>query len=405
MKEATSVVKNSKQVVIAVTGGISAYKVPEVIRILKRNQFQVRVVATESALKFVGEPTWAAISGNEVITSIWDETENVSHVDLAKYTDLIAVVPATADTISDLTQAKANSAVSALVLTATAPVLVFPAMHTQMWEHSGTQKNVETLRRNGLIVFNPDKGELTSGDTGVGRLLEPAAIAQIIIDRLAAKEKYRVLISAGGTKEAIDPVRYFTNSSSGKQGVALAQVAANWGYQVTLVTTEQHPGPWNQVVVSTAKQMHEVMLKEAASHNIIIMAAAVSDWTVKDPANSKIKKGQEKLLVELVATVDILKDLSSKISGNKVLVGFAAETVESEAELIELAREKLKTKKVDLICANDVSDGAVFGSDQTHLYLVTHQTQRNLQVGSKSRAAEEILTTAVEIFQRKYPKN
>ncbi|MGA0842447.1 MAG: bifunctional phosphopantothenoylcysteine decarboxylase/phosphopantothenate--cysteine ligase CoaBC, partial [Candidatus Nanopelagicales bacterium] len=253
MKEATGVVNSGKKVVIAVTGGISAYKVPEVIRIVKRAGIQVRVVATESALQFVGEATWSAISGNQVISSIWDETENVKHVELAKNADLIVVVPATADTISDLANAKANSAVSALVLTTAAPVFLFPAMHSQMWEHAGTQENIKTLRKRGLVVFNPDKGELTSGDEGIGRLPDPVAIASSITNFLSNKSQYRILISAGGTKEAIDPVRHLTNISSGKQGEALAKAAAYAGFEVTLVSTLDFPGPWKLVKVSSAK--------------------------------------------------------------------------------------------------------------------------------------------------------
>lgn len=398
-------VNNSKKVVIAVTGGISAYKVPEVIRILKRNNFEVQVVATESALKFVGEATWAAISGNEVITSIWNETENVTHVDLAKRADLIAVAPATADTISDLAHGRANSAVSALVLTTSAPVLIFPAMHTQMWEHPGTQENIKTLISRGLSVFNPDKGELTSGDEGVGRLLEPSAIAEIISSRLSKDHKYKFLISTGGTKEAIDPVRYLTNSSSGKQGMALAQVCANRGFEVTLVTTIEQTGPWRRVLVQSAKQMHEVMLTEAPKHDIVIMAAAVSDWTPKHPAKSKIKKGQQSLNLELEATSDILKDLSNKVSGKKVFIGFAAETAADETELIKLAREKLTAKNIDLICANDVSEGAIFGSDQTHIFLVSREMHQDLKQSSKFHSAQEIIAAAIGIYQRKYPQN
>lgn len=405
MKEATKVVTPAKKVVIAVTGGISAYKVPEVIRILKRNNIEVRVVATASALNFVGEATWSAISGQSVITSLWDETENVSHVDLAKKTDLVAIVPATADTISDLANSKANSAVSALTLTTNAPIFVFPAMHTQMWEHSGTQENIKILRERGIQIFDPEVGELTSSDLGVGRLLEPKLIASIIMSALLSEKKLRVLISSGGTKEPIDPVRYLTNNSSGKQGVALAKIATQRGLKTTLITTKNQPGPWTQIQVSSASEMHSAMLKEFLNHDIVIMAAAVADWTPKTPFSTKAKKTLDNIHLELVPTKDILSDLTNKSDGERVFVGFAAETISNTAELVHVAREKLKKKQLDLICANDVSQGAIFDSESTHLHLVDSRNHRDLGETTKIQAAEEILNAAVEIYQRKYPKN
>jgi len=395
------VVKQVKKIVIAVTGGISAYKVPEVIRNLKRAGFDVRVVVTETALKFVGEATWSAISGNEVITSLWEETGSVAHVDLAKQADLVVIVPATADTISDLAHAKANSAVTALALTTTGPILVFPAMHSQMWEHLGTKENVETLRERGLLVFNPEVGELTSGDIGVGRLPEPINIAQTIINFLEQENQIRVLISAGGTREAIDPVRFITNLSSGKQGVALAKCAVQLGHKVTLVSTENMPGPWKQIKVSSTSQMHQVMLEQLKNHEIVIMAAAVADWMPKEVRANKIKKDQQSLILELVPTVDILHDLSSQGFNEKVFVGFAAETVSEVDQLINIAREKLERKQIDLICANDVSQGRVFGSNITHVHLITKATHRDLGETSKIQAAEEIFRAALEIYQRK----
>lgn len=405
MKEATKVVTPAKKVVIAVTGGISAYKVPEVIRILKRNNIEVRVVATASALNFVGEATWSAISGQSVITSLWDETENVSHVDLAKKTDLVAIVPATADTISDLANSKANSAVSALTLTTNAPIFVFPAMHTQMWEHSGTQENIKILRERGIQIFDPEVGELTSSDLGVGRLLEPKLIASIIMSALLSEKKLRVLISSGGTKEPIDPVRYLTNNSSGKQGVALAKIATQRGLKTTLITTKNQPGPWTQIQVSSASEMHSAMLKEFLNHDIVIMAAAVADWTPKTPFSTKAKKTLDNIHLELVPTKDILSDLTNKSDGERVFVGFAAETISNTAELVHVAREKLKKKQLDLICANDVSQGAIFDSESTHLHLVDSRNHRDLGETTKIQAAEEILNAAVEIYQRKYPEN
>jgi phosphopantothenoylcysteine decarboxylase / phosphopantothenate---cysteine ligase len=398
VKEATKVVNQIPNVVIAVTGGISAYKIVEVVRILKKENFKVQVVATESALKFVGEATWSAISGQEVISSIWDDTKNVSHVQLAKNADLVVVAPATADTISDLAQAKANNAVSALVLTTTAPVMVFPAMHTQMWEHPGTVQNIETLIKRNLMVFSPDKGALTSGDEGVGRLPAPSEIANLAINHFSAKVKPRILISTGGTKEFLDPVRYLTNTSSGKQGLALAQSCIARGYETTLVSTKKFYGNWNLIEVTSADEMLTAMKQEMANHDIIIMAAAVSDWTTKEKKITKIKKSESNWNLELVATSDILTELSKLAKPSQVLVGFAAETAPEVGALIAMAQEKLHRKKLDLICANDVSGGKVFDQDSTHLFLIQQNSVNDIGEMSKLAAAAKVLDQAVQIF-------
>jgi phosphopantothenoylcysteine decarboxylase/phosphopantothenate--cysteine ligase len=401
MKEATDVVNQVPNVVIAVTGGISAYKIVEVIRLLKKENFTVQVVTTESALKFVGEATWSAISGREVVSSIWDETKNVSHVQLAKQADLVVVAPATADTISDLAQAKANNAVSALVLTTTAPVMVFPAMHTQMWEHQGTVENIETLIKRNLMVFSPDKGPLTSGDEGVGRLPAPSEIAKLVVDHFKAGVKPKILISAGGTKEFIDPVRYLTNASSGRQGLALAQSSVARGYETTLVSTKKFHGGWNLIDVTSADEMLAVMKKEMLNHDIIIMAAAVSDWKVKQKASTKIKKSDSNWNLELVATTDILTELAQLAKPTQVVVGFAAETAPELITLVSLAQEKLARKKVDMICANDVSAGKVFEQDSTHLFLIQENSVDDIGEMSKLAAAAKVLDQAVQIFINK----
>jgi len=401
MKEATNVVNTSSKVALAITGGISVYKVAEVVRLLKKSQIDVQIVATESALNFVGKATWSALSGNSVISSIWDESENVSHVNIAKTAQLVVIAPATADTLSDLAQSKANSAVSALALTTRAPIMVFPAMHTQMWDHPGTKANIEILKKRGMQIIGPASGPLTSGDEGIGRLVEPIEIANLIIDFFKTKDKPNILITSGGTREFIDPVRYLTNSSSGKQGLALAQQAIARGCKTTLVSTEDHQGNWDLVKAVSAHDMYKAVMEQAPQNDIIIMAAAVSDWTVREPRLGKIKKGDLKLNLELEATVDILGSLGESRKSNQVLVGFAAETATTEQELVEIAKEKLERKKIDLICANNVSDARVFNSDETHVYLIDHQAVMDLGAGSKLATAGKIIDKSFEIWRLK----
>jgi phosphopantothenoylcysteine decarboxylase / phosphopantothenate---cysteine ligase len=401
MKEATKVVNQSSKVALAITGGISVYKIAEVVRALKKVQIDVQIVATESALNFVGKATWSALSGNTVISSIWDETENVSHVNLAKTSELVVIAPATADTLSDLVQGKANSAVTALALTTRAPIMVFPAMHTQMWEHAGTRQNIKTLIDRGIQVIGPESGLLTSGDEGIGRLVDPNDIAKIIINFFKKEDKPKILITSGGTKEFLDPVRYLTNMSSGKQGLALAHQAIVRGWETTLISTEATSGNWNLIKVSSAEDMNNAVLNEVKKNDIVIMAAAVSDWTFKDKYDQKLKKGEPSLTLELTATKDILASLGQNASKNQAIVGFAAETVNSESDLVSLAKEKLICKNVDLICANDVADGKVFNSDQTKIYLIDRQSVTDLGACSKLAAADAILNKSFEIWQSK----
>jgi len=401
MKEATKVVNQSSKVALAITGGISVYKIAEVVRLLKKAQIDIQVVATDSALNFVGKATWSALSGNSVISSIWDETENVSHVNLAKTSDLVVIAPATADTISDLAQGKANSAVTALALTTKAPIMVFPAMHTQMWEHAGTKKNIQTLKKRGIQIIGPESGLLTSGDEGIGRLVDPTDIANMIINFFNKKNKPKILITSGGTKEYLDPVRYLTNSSSGKQGIALAHQAVSRGWETTLISTEDIAGVWNLIKVSSAEEMHDAVMNEAKKNDIVIMAAAVSDWTFKNKHAQKLKKGEPTITIELSATKDILASLGQSKNKNQTIVGFAAETVNSENELVSLAKEKLIRKNIDLICANNVADGKVFNSDQTQIYLIDQDAVTDLGASSKLAAANEILDKSFEIWQSK----
>jgi phosphopantothenoylcysteine decarboxylase/phosphopantothenate--cysteine ligase len=401
LKEATGVVKKNPLVTIAITGGISVYKIAEVIRLVKKANISVQIVATQASLNFVGEPTWSALSGNPVISSLWDQTESVSHVRIAKESDLVVIAPATADTISDLANAKANSAVTALALTTKAPIFLFPAMHTQMWEHPGTIENINKLIKGGIQVFPPESGALTSGDEGVGRLVESEDIAALIISHFAASSKPRILVTAGGTREFLDPVRFLGNVSSGKQGFAIAQQAIARGCETTLISTQDFNGKFTFEKVTTADEMLDKVRDFLPNFDILIMTAAVADFKPAAVNSKKIKKGVSNLSLDLIPTVDILSEVTSVSRPNQVIVGFSAETETNIDELVQIARNKLMAKKLDLICANDVSHGEVFNKDQTHVHLVGQNTHDDLTKTSKLAAASMILNKSIEIWRQK----
>jgi phosphopantothenoylcysteine decarboxylase / phosphopantothenate---cysteine ligase len=395
------VVRKIPKVALAITGGISVYKIAEVVRLVKKANIDVQIVATASALNFVGAATWSALSGSQVISSLWDQPENVSHVQIAKEADLVVIAPATADTISDLANAKANSAVSALALTTTAPIFMFPAMHTQMWEHVGTQENIKKLSQRGLQIFYPERGSLTSGDEGIGRLVSPEDIANIIINHFDNQAKPRLLITSGGTKEFIDPVRFIGNMSSGKQGLALAQQSVSRGWDTTLISTNDLNGRFRLIKVVSAKDMLQAVMNEQLKWDILIMAAAISDWSITDTNPKKLKKNNKELQLELSPTVDILTEISKVRLANQVVVGFAAETIEDPIEMIRVARQKLLNKKLDFICANNVSDGKIFAQDETHIQIIDVNTHVDLGASSKLSAAAKILDKSVELWRSK----
>ena len=388
-------------VVLGVTGGIAAYKSADLIRRLKDQEFDVQVVATKSALKFVGETTFAALSGNPVISDIWDQSHNVEHVQLAKKADAIVVAPATADFLAHLVYGFANDALLATLLVAKCPVVLAPAMHTEMWENSATRENVATLRRRGFLVLEPAVGQLTGADQGVGRLPETNEIARVVkqvVNRNSTNlpndlSGLNVLISAGGTREAIDPIRFIGNRASGKQGVSLALAALSRGAKVTLVAANLNvsvPAGVEFVAANTAAEMLEQMKLRAGSADIVIMNAAVADYFIPNPETAKIKKTSDNLTIELSKTADILSLLSENKPVKQYLVGFAAETTDSDEELVSLAKNKLQRKNVDLIVGNRVSSTLGINSDENQAIMVSKDEAISLAKSDKLVLADAI---------------
>jgi len=388
-------------VVLGVTGGIAAYKSADLIRRLKDQEFDVQVVATKSALKFVGETTFAALSGNPVISDIWDQSHNVEHVQLAKKADAIVVAPATADFLAHLVYGFANDALLATLLVAKCPVVLAPAMHTEMWENSATRENVATLRRRGFLVLEPAVGQLTGADQGVGRLPETNEIARVVkqvVNRNSTNlpndlSGLNVLISAGGTREAIDPIRFIGNRASGKQGVALALTALSRGAKVTLVAANLNvnvPAGVEFVSANTAAEMLEQMKLRAGSADIVIMNAAVADYFIPNPETAKIKKTSDNLTIELSKTADILSLLSENKPVKQYLVGFAAETTDSDEELVSLAKNKLQSKNADLIVGNRVSSTLGINSDENQAIMVSKDEAISLAKSDKLVLADAI---------------
>ncbi len=348
----------------------------------------MRVVPTESALSFVGRATWAALSGQPVHTSVWDDVEGVEHVALGKGADLVVVAPATADLLARAASGRADDLLTATLLTATCPVVMAPAMHTEMWAHPATRANVATLRERGVLVLEPAVGRLTGADTGPGRLPEPEAIAAVVAGVLhtggrADLAGLHVVISAGGTREPLDPVRFLGNRSSGTQGYALAASAVARGARVTLVSANvELPAPAGVRVlpVGTARELEEAVLGAAVDAHVVVMAAAVADFRPARVAGDKIKKDDSgdgvPEPIALVRNPDILAGLvaargSGQVALSTILVGFAAETGDAGADAMTHAQHKLARKGADLLVLNDVAGGAVFGQPDNEVHLLT----------------------------------
>ncbi|MFN3600646.1 MAG: bifunctional phosphopantothenoylcysteine decarboxylase/phosphopantothenate--cysteine ligase CoaBC [Dietzia sp.] len=367
-----------KRVVVGVGGGIAAYKTCGLIRLLTESGCHVDVVPTEAALRFVGSATFEALSGNPVSTGVFSDVPSVRHVALGQRADLVVVAPATADLLARVASGRADDLLTSTLLTARCPVLLAPAMHTEMWEHPATRRNVDTLRGDGVHVMPPASGRLTGADTGAGRLPEPADIARLavlLLDGgrlpwdLAGK---RVVVTSGGTREEIDPVRFLGNRSSGKQGHAIAAVAAARGAEVTLVTSSELPVPAavHAIHIDSALDLRAATFVEAAHADVVIKAAAVADFRPTDVSSSKLKKGSgsEPAEIRLERNPDILAELvaargSGDIPADCVLVGFAAETGDSTGSVLEHGRAKLARKGCDLLVVNEVGRGTTFGED------------------------------------------
>ncbi|UQE73207.1 MULTISPECIES: bifunctional phosphopantothenoylcysteine decarboxylase/phosphopantothenate--cysteine ligase CoaBC [unclassified Gordonia (in: high G+C Gram-positive bacteria)] len=398
-----------RHVIVGVGGGIAAYKVCSVIRHFTEAGHDVRVIPTRSALKFVGAATFEALSGNPVTTEVFDDVDEVAHVALGRQADLVVIAPATADLMARAAAGRADDLLTASLLTARCPVLFVPAMHTEMWEHPATVANVETLRRHGATVLTPASGRLTGADTGAGRLPEPAEIGllgDLLLTRPDALPRdlagVRMLISAGGTREALDPVRYLGNHSSGKQGYALARVAAQRGARVTLVSgavsEPGEPAAVDVVHIDSAAALNEEMTARAAGADVVIMAAAVADFRPVSVAGAKIKKGADgPSPIELDTNPDILAGLvgarrDGRIPAETVIVGFAAETGDADGGVLDHGRAKLRRKGCDLLVVNAVGEGRAFGTeDNTGWVLSADGTETGLPYGSKTLMASRIL--------------
>ena len=364
-----------RKLLLGVSGGISAYKSCELLRRLQDEGFIVDVVPTSASLNFVGKATWEALSGRKVLTDLWSDVEKVPHILMAKENDLIVIAPTTADLLAKLASGRADDLLTNIVLASTAPKILVPAMHTEMWLNPATVANVKTLQDRGFVVVAPDEGRMTGSDVGIGRYPEVSKIIEIInltthiTADLAGK---KILITAGGTREPIDPIRFIGNRSSGRQGFALAAAAASRGAQVHLVAANTDLPVIEGVTITsveTAEQMAAVLEYEFSECDALIMSAAVADAKVNNYSEQKIKK--EKLdVVSFSKNPDILKNLSEKKKPGQIIVGFAAETISGLAELQQRGEEKLVSKSLDLIYVNNVSDGAVFGSENTQGLII-----------------------------------
>ncbi|MCA0143436.1 bifunctional phosphopantothenoylcysteine decarboxylase/phosphopantothenate--cysteine ligase CoaBC [Blastococcus sp. LR1] len=394
------------RIVLGVSGGVAAYKAALLLRAFTEAGHDVRVVPTPSALHFVGAATFEALSGNPVSTDVWTDVPEVAHVRIGQQADLVVVAPATADLLARAAMGRADDLLTATLLTAHCPVVFVPAMHTEMWLHPATQDNVATLRRRGSIVLPPAVGRLTGPDSGPGRLPEPAdiaALAAVVLEHGAAALAQdltgrRVVISAGGTREPLDPVRYLGNRSSGKQGWSLARVAAARGADVVLVAANvELPAPFGVrvVPVGTAEELRTAMLAEAGEADVVVMSAAVADFRPAEVAATKMKKGSasEPDSVPLVRNPDVLAELVAKRPTGQLVVGFAAETGDGDGGVLDHARAKLARKGCDLLVVNDVSGGQVFGrSDNAVVVLGADGSVTEVPESGKDAVAAGIWT-------------
>jgi len=388
------------RIILGVGAGIAAYKACELLRQLTETGHQVRVVPTSGALRFVGEATWAALSGQPVTTSVWDDVAEVPHVRLGQQADLVFVAPATADLLARAAAGRADDLLTSVLLTARCPVVFAPAMHTEMWQHPATEANVATLRARGCVVLDPAAGRLTGADSGPGRLPEPAELYQVAV-RLLARGRAglqpdlagrRVVVSAGGTREELDPVRFLGNWSSGRQGYALARTAAARGAKVTLVAANvdlPDPAGAEVIRVVSARDLQAAVTDAAAAADAVVMAAAVADFRPAVRTGSKIKKsGAPPEPVQLAENPDILRELAThRARPGQVIVGFAAET----DDVLRNGQAKLAAKGCDLLVVNQVGGGLAFGtSDNEAVVLAADGTRTPVPRGPKEVLADAV---------------
>jgi phosphopantothenoylcysteine decarboxylase / phosphopantothenate---cysteine ligase len=423
--------QRQQRVILGVSGGIAAYKACSLLRLFTESGYDVTVVPTAAALKFVGAPTWAALSGKPVATDVWTDVHEVPHVRLGQHADLVIVAPATADLVARASHGLADDLLTNVLLTARCPVVLAPAMHTEMWEHPATVTNVATLRSRGVLVIDPASGRLAGTDTGQGRLPEPEDIFAVCRGLLSGMDdsggpggpggpgapaeqrdlaRLKVVISAGGTREPLDPVRFLGNRSSGKQGYALAEVAAARGAEVTLISANVAlpvPQGVSLVPVQTAVELGEAVAKAAQDADVVVMAAAVADYRPAHYTDVKIKKSyshpvvadparagddvpegdQPAPTIQLVRNPDVLAELvrSRGSATSPVIVGFAAETGDPENSVLDLAREKLVRKGCDVLVANEVGVDKTFGQDTNTVHILRRGRDTVTQVGPASK--------------------
>jgi len=393
---------SGKKVVLGITGGIAAYKSVEVVRRLVESGAHVAPIMTSGAKRFIGEVTLSALSSEPVKSSLWDEDDPIPHTTLGQEADVILVAPATARLIGTYAAGISNDLLTATLLASRAPVILCPAMHTEMWEHPAVQENIRMLQNRGVTIVAPEDGKLAGGDVGKGRLASPNAIVSAVEQTLTLDDlaEFKILITAGGTREPIDPVRFITNRSTGKQGYALAEAAVARGATVTLVTTVDREAPIGVEIkhAETASDLRSAVMSCAENYDVIIMAAAVADFQPSLPADRKLKKSEQITSLEIEPTHDFLIDLGKGKSSHQIIVGFAAETEELENN----AREKLQRKNLDLIVANDVSaPDTGFAHDTNEVLLITGEGKTNVSLASKRVVADKILDAVLVLRESK----
>ncbi len=389
---------SEKRIVLGVSGGIASYKSVEISRRLVDAGAFVSPIMTSAAKKFIGEVTLSALASEPVKSSLWDEDDPIPHTTLGQQADLILVAPATAKLIGTYAAGISSDLLSATLLATRAPVILCPAMHTEMWEHPAVQENINTLKSRGVVIVDPEDGILAGGDLGKGRLAGVEAILSEVESTLTKKDlsNLRLLITAGGTREPIDPVRYITNKSSGKQGYALAKAAHLRGAEVTLVTTMPDDAPFGVEVLcaETASDMRNVVMGIQSEYDVIIMAAAIADFRPAEISEQKIKKRKGSTNLKLENTHDFLIDLGKGKRPEQTIVGFAAETEHLE----ENALEKLERKHLDLIVANNVSHpGVGFSYDTNEVTIMSQDSKWTLPLSDKRIIADGILDALLEV--------
>lgn len=391
----------NKRILLGVSGSIAAYKAAELVRRLKDAGADVRVVLSQGGAEFVTPLTFQALSGNPVHTDLLDvEAEAaMGHIELARWADAIVIAPASANFISRLAQGRADDLLSAICLATGSPVAIAPAMNQQMWTNAATQKNLKTLNDRGVFQFGPAEGDQACGENGPGRMLEAEELVQSTASlfETGSLAGFTVMVTAGPTQEAIDPVRYLGNRSSGKMGYAIAQAAAEAGAKTLLVsgpTSLETPSSVERIDIKNAQQMRDAVMEHVGDCNIFISAAAVADYRVAEPAAQKIKKQEEELTLQLVRNPDVLSEVAH-IKNGPFTVGFAAETENLEAH----AREKLQNKKLDMIAANLVSEEKAFDQEENALLVLTAVEQHELPQTHKEKLARQLVSIVAKSYR------